>query len=56
MGEPVVITGCDTGFGRKLAVRLAGRGLRVYAACLTDKAIQELKLEVGRAWRRCIEM
>lgn len=31
----VVITGCDTGFGRLLAVRLALRGQTVYAACLT---------------------
>jgi len=41
----VLITGCDTGFGRAAAVRLYERGLTVFAACLTEKAVHELKSE-----------
>jgi NAD(P)-dependent dehydrogenase (short-subunit alcohol dehydrogenase family) len=37
----VVITGCDTGFGRLLAIRLALRGQTVYAACFS-KAVRFL--------------
>ena len=32
---PVLITGCDSGFGKGLALALAGLGWPVYAACLT---------------------
>jgi hypothetical protein len=35
--RPVVITGCDSGFGRLLAIRLATRGQHVYAACLNEE-------------------
>jgi len=31
----VLITGCDTGFGQLLAIRLASNGILVYAGCLT---------------------
>lgn len=31
MGRTIVITGCSSGFGKQLAVQLAGRGDRVYA-------------------------
>jgi hypothetical protein len=34
-GKVVVITGCDTGFGRMLAERLHRAGFTVIAACLT---------------------
>lgn len=33
-GKAVLITGCDSGFGLELAVRLHARGLRVFAGCL----------------------
>jgi len=33
----VVITGCDTGIGRLLAIHLAQRGQHVYAACLSEE-------------------
>ncbi|XP_062979198.1 17-beta-hydroxysteroid dehydrogenase type 6-like [Elgaria multicarinata webbii] len=39
----VFITGCDSGFGNKLARQLDARGLRVLAACLTQKGAEQLK-------------
>lgn len=33
-GKAVVITGCDTGFGHSLALRLDKLGFKVYATCL----------------------
>jgi hypothetical protein len=47
-GKAVLITGCDSGFGRMLAVRLAKtQGLKVYVGCLTDKGLEGIKSEVG---------
>ncbi|MEE6471630.1 hypothetical protein FKM82_009321 [Ascaphus truei] len=37
----VLITGCDTGFGNLLAKQLDRRGLRVLAACLTEKGAED---------------
>ncbi|XP_072511201.1 17-beta-hydroxysteroid dehydrogenase type 6 isoform X2 [Notamacropus eugenii] len=39
----VFITGCDTGFGNLLAKQLDLRGLRVLAACLTEKGAEQLR-------------
>ncbi|XP_030051094.1 retinol dehydrogenase 16 isoform X2 [Microcaecilia unicolor] len=39
----VFITGCDSGFGNLLARQLDGRGLRVLAACLTQRGAEQLK-------------
>lgn len=39
----VFITGCDSGFGNQLARQLDARGLRVLAACLTEKGAQQLE-------------
>ncbi|XP_068266494.1 retinol dehydrogenase 5 [Nyctibius grandis] len=39
----VFITGCDTGFGNLLARRLAQRGYRVLAACLTQDGAESLE-------------
>ncbi|NXH13251.1 RDH7 dehydrogenase, partial [Bucco capensis] len=39
----VFITGCDSGFGNLLARRLARRGYRVLAACLTQKGADGLE-------------
>ncbi|KAM9252319.1 retinol dehydrogenase 5 [Cariama cristata] len=39
----VFITGCDSGFGNLLARRLARRGYRVLAACLTQKGADSLQ-------------
>lgn len=42
-GKYVFITGCDSGFGNLLARQLDKRGLRVLAACLTQKGAEQLK-------------
>ncbi|NXP22392.1 RDH16 dehydrogenase, partial [Scytalopus superciliaris] len=39
----VLITGCDSGFGNRLARQLDGRGLRVLAACLTRDGAEKLR-------------
>ncbi|EHB06567.1 11-cis retinol dehydrogenase [Heterocephalus glaber] len=39
----VFITGCDSGFGRLLALRLDQRGFRVLASCLTPSGAKELQ-------------
>ncbi|XP_073432972.1 retinol dehydrogenase 16-like [Dendrobates tinctorius] len=43
----VFITGCDSGFGNLLAKQLDKRGMKVLAACLTDKGADELKKETS---------
>ncbi|XP_004692486.1 PREDICTED: retinol dehydrogenase 7-like [Condylura cristata] len=44
----VLITGCDSGFGHLLARQLDRRGLRVLAACLTERGAHELKEQVSQ--------
>ena len=39
----VLITGCDSGFGRKTAIRLDEMGVHVIATCLTKEGEQNLK-------------
>ncbi|XP_048218382.1 retinol dehydrogenase 5 isoform X2 [Perognathus longimembris pacificus] len=39
----VFITGCDSGFGRLLALRLDQRGFRVLAGCLTPSGAENLQ-------------
>lgn len=51
-GKAVLITGCDSGFGLELAVRLHNRGLRVFAGCLMPDSqganrLRALASEVG---------
>ncbi|XP_074126046.1 17-beta-hydroxysteroid dehydrogenase type 6-like isoform X2 [Sminthopsis crassicaudata] len=43
----VFITGCDSGFGNQLAKQLDLRGLRVLAACLTEKGADQLRHETS---------
>jgi len=38
----ILITGCDSGFGRMTAIALAKRGYRVFAGCLTETARTEI--------------
>lgn len=37
------MTGCDTGFGQRLALRLDKLGVHVFAGCLTPEGAQELQ-------------
>ena len=39
----VLITGCDTGFGRETAVRLDNMGVHVLATCLTEEGVRRIK-------------
>lgn len=48
--QPIVITGCDTGFGNSLAVSLYEKGWTVYATCLTDAGMAGIS-EKGTADR-----
>ena len=38
----IFITGCDTGFGYRLALKLDGLGCSVFAACLTQDGANRL--------------
>eukprot|EP01126_Amoeba_proteus_P006366 TRINITY_DN12232_c0_g1_i1.p1 TRINITY_DN12232_c0_g1~~TRINITY_DN12232_c0_g1_i1.p1 ORF type:complete len:347 (-),score=62.20 TRINITY_DN12232_c0_g1_i1:41-1081(-) len=40
--KSVLITGCDSGFGKELALKLSGKGITVFAGCLTEKGKDEL--------------
>jgi hypothetical protein len=42
-GKPVVITGCDTGFGLGLALDLCAKGWKVYAGCLLEESVAALQ-------------
>lgn len=39
----VFITGTDSGFGRKLALELDGKGVTVYAGCYTESGSEDLR-------------
>ena len=42
-GKYVLITGCDSGFGRETAIRLDKMGVNVLATCLTKEGEECLK-------------
>ncbi|XP_068746257.1 dehydrogenase/reductase SDR family member 9-like isoform X2 [Montipora capricornis] len=46
-GQYVLITGCDTGFGRATAIKLDKMGAYVLATCLTKEGEQSLKSEAS---------
>ncbi|XP_068709315.1 retinol dehydrogenase 7-like [Montipora foliosa] len=46
-GKYVLITGCDTGFGRATAIKLDKMGACVLATCLTKEGEQSLKSEAS---------
>jgi NAD(P)-dependent dehydrogenase (short-subunit alcohol dehydrogenase family) len=41
----VVVTGCDSGFGRSLAIELAQRGYTVFACCLNSASVASMHLD-----------
>ena len=42
-GKHVLITGCDSGFGKLTAIRLDQLGFHVFATCLTKEGEEGLK-------------
>lgn len=48
----VFITGCDSGFGKQLALRCARNGIPVFAGCLTQKGVNSLKQEADEVMGR----
>ena len=44
----VLVTGCDTGFGRAIVEKLDRIGVHVFAGCLTHSAVEELKSQSSR--------
>ncbi|XP_072490551.1 short-chain dehydrogenase/reductase family 9C member 7-like [Notamacropus eugenii] len=52
-GKAVLITGCDTGFGHSLALRLFHLGFTVFATCLfpDGEGAQRLRQEAGTSCR-----
>jgi len=42
-GKFVLVTGCDSGFGRETAMKLDKMGVHVLATCLTKEGEQSLK-------------
>lgn len=43
--KSVLVTGCDTGFGHLLAIKLASYGFKVYATCLDSNSDGAIKLK-----------
>ncbi|KAH9504541.1 Retinol dehydrogenase 7 [Bulinus truncatus] len=41
----VLITGCDTGFGYRCAIKLDRLGFNVFAACLTQEKVKDLTMK-----------
>jgi len=40
--KPILISGCDSGFGHDLALKCLQNGMPVFAGCLTEKGIKEI--------------
>lgn len=52
IGKSVAISGCDSGFGRLLAVQLVAQGFTVFAGCLSQAGIEGITKEAeGKAGR-----
>jgi NAD(P)-dependent dehydrogenase (short-subunit alcohol dehydrogenase family) len=43
--KAVFITGCDTGFGRESALKLARQGCPIFAGCLTQEGLKSIENE-----------
>ena len=46
-GKYVIVTGCGSGFGRAIALRLQEYGFRIIATCRTEEAKARLSQEVS---------
>ncbi|KAI6219029.1 hypothetical protein M3Y99_01680500 [Aphelenchoides fujianensis] len=55
-GKAVVITGCDTGFGRQLALRCARFGFLCFAGCFSKESCESLEKEAAGAELRAFEL
>nr|CDJ96002.1 Short-chain dehydrogenase reductase SDR domain containing protein [Haemonchus contortus] len=54
--KAVLITGCDSGFGRELALRCVQKGFIVFAGCLTNKGEISLRSECSSPKLRTIPL
>lgn len=56
----VFVTGCDTGFGHLLALKLVDNGIPTFAGCLTEKGKSELELKArtspGQLWTLLLDV
>lgn len=50
----VFITGCDSGFGRDLAIKLDGMGISVFAGCLTKTGSESLSQSCSSRLKKVI--
>ena len=46
--KKILVTGCDSGFGKLYALRMANKGVTVFAACLTEAGMKNLNKESPR--------
>ena len=52
----ILITGCDTGFGRAAALKISRLGCTVFAGCLTEKGQRDLQEEAAGEGRKVITL
>ncbi|CAD6196447.1 unnamed protein product [Caenorhabditis auriculariae] len=55
-GKYVFVTGCDSGFGRLLVIKLASKGVNVFAGCYTQQGVDELRKKEISSWGRLYPM
>lgn len=48
-GDAILVTGCDRGFGRLIAVKMHSLGATVYAGCLSQDSCTELNRECNQS-------
>lgn len=44
----VFVTGCDSGFGKMISIRLDTLGFHVFSGCLTEGGLEQLKSETSQ--------
>uniref|UniRef100_A0A0N5BBU4 NAD(P)-binding protein n=1 Tax=Strongyloides papillosus TaxID=174720 RepID=A0A0N5BBU4_STREA len=49
----VLITGCDSGFGRELAMKCIRNGMVVFGTCMTDRGKEDLENESKKYGSKC---